>query len=349
MTQQSDLYDLSALSSEQFPLVYAMALFDAPLSQGALLELLHSHHQPDAQGAPYTSALIKECLTSLCKSLVVRQEIGLGYMLREDLRMAVLLHLQQTGTIKSWVKSVRDLLKRHGEYRQWKPFNVAFCRREVMFSVLASNNQEVMEWREKFYQCPSNEHIPPSTVFFANADGLALFATLHPVSQDLMLSDLLVVANWKLSACTVAYEYACQHAPTHLKSWPGSLALLCLQAQLRGDFQQLFDLQLGLSPVQQQDSMFVTALQRGEFAAALEISEILIKVRKAETGKRKIFIADLPGLLYTVALLATNTAASLKRAKEQVDEGVRHQNAFAYLYLQPLVHHLALGVPLAIP
>lgn len=346
MTQQSDLYDLSALSSEQFPLVYAMALFDAPLSQGAFLELLHSHHQPNDQGAPYTSALVKECLTSLCKSLLVRQEIGLGYVLREDLRMAVLLHLQHTGTIAHWVRSVRELLKRHGEYRQWKPFNIAFCRREVMFSVLAANNQEVLEWRDKFYQCPSNEHIPPSAVFFDDADGLALFATLHPVSQDLMLSDLLVVANWKLSACTSAYQYACQHATANLKIWQSTLGLLCVQAQLRGDFQQLFNLQLGLTEAQQQESMFVTAALRGEFAAALDISENLIKVKKSETGKRKIFIADLRGLLYAVALLASNTTPSLKRAKEQVDEGVKQQNAFAYFFLQPLVNHLAQGVPL---
>ncbi|MDO8653918.1 MAG: DEAD/DEAH box helicase [Undibacterium sp.] len=345
----SDLYDLSAVSANEFPLIYAMALFDAPLSQAALLELLHNRHQPSGDHRPYDMALVKECLTSLCTHVLVRQEIGLGYVLREDIRMAVLLHLQRSGNLKSWVKSVRDLLKRHGEYKQWKPFNVAFCRREVKFSVFAGNNQEVMEWRDKFYNCPSNEHIPPSSAFFANADGIALFATLDPISQALMLSDLLVIANWKLDDCRAAYDYGCQHAVANINEWSGTTALLCLQAVLRGDFPQLSRLTQRLPATMQYDSLLAMTVLRGDFGAAMEAADSLIKVRKAETGKRKVFIPDLKGLLYTVALLGKNDAASLKRAKEQVDDGVKQQHAYAYLFLQPLANHLAQGVPLVSP
>ena len=345
----SELYDFSAVAADEFPLMYAMALFDAALNPSALLELLQSRSPYGVSGKPHDTAQIKETLAGLLKKVLVRQEIGLGYVLREDLRMAVLLHLQQSGEIKSWVKSVRDLLKRHGEYKQWKPFNVAFCRREVMFSVFAANDKDLMEWRDKYYACPSDDHTPPGTAFFENVDGLALFGGLDTDSQDRVLSDVFVHANWTLDECQRAYDYACAHAEAKVKVWPESIALLCQQMLLRGDFQRLTQLHQYMPAALLPDSLLAMAVLRGDFAVAVELADSIIKLAKAQSGKRKVFIPELIGLLYSVALLGKNDAASLKRAKEQVDDGVKQQHAYAYLFLQPLVHHLVQGVPLASP
>ena len=343
----SELYDLTSTSADEFSLLYAMALFEAPLNQTALMELLQSRQQRTANDVPYELVHLKENLSSLCKSLRVRLEIGLGYVVREDLQMAVLLHLQHSGEITSWVESVRNLLRRHGEYKQWKPFNSAFCRREVLFSVFAANKEELIEWRDKFFHSPASEHIPPGTVFFSNADGIALFATLHPVSQAIMLSDVLSRANWVLDECDVAYGYANTHADIFTTVWPALIELICVQALLRGDFERLPVLHQIMPANMEPGTMIAMAVLRGDFVLALEIAEILLKSLKVQTGKRRIFLPDLTGLLYTVALLGKNDAASLKRAKEQVDDGVKQQNAYTYLFLQPLVNHLAQGIPLA--
>ena len=340
------MFDLSSLSIDEAPLMYAMALFDAPLNQTGLLELMQLRRQVTASGAAYDLPHLKEVIAGLSNRLLVRQQVGLGYVVREDLQMAVLLHLQHSGALKTWVATVRELLQRHGEYRHWKPFNQAFCRREMMFSAFIGKKEEILEWRDKFFNATSGEQTLLGEFFFSNADGIALFATLDSVAQALLMTDILHRANWFLLDCRAAYGYACSHLQTITRPWPELTDLLCWQALLRGDLQQLSLFKKQLPPDMLANSFIAHAVLEGHYSIAIELTDSLIKALKASTGKRKIFIHDLKGLLYTVALLAKKDAASLKRAKEQIDEGVKQRHAYTYLQLQPLINHLAQGVPL---
>lgn len=340
------MFDLSSLSADEAPLLYAMALFDAPLNQTGLMELLQLRSHKTATGANYEHKHLKDALASLSSRLLVRQQVGQGYVVREDLQMAVLLHLQQTGWLKSWVASVRDLLKQHGEYKHWKPFNQAFCRREMMFSAFAGKKEEMLEWREKFFQASSGEQLLLGEFFFANAEGIALFATLDNIAQALLMTDLLYRANWYLGDCRRVYDYACHHLDSLTETSDDLTDLLCWQALLRGDMTQLALFKQKQDPHILSHSLIANAVLEGQFSVAIELADQFIKAMKASTGKRKIFIPDLIGLLYTVGLLAKKDAASLKRAKEQIDEGVKQRHAYTYILLQPLINHLAQGVPL---
>jgi hypothetical protein len=325
--------DLTPLRADELPLVYALALYDAPLSQTRLMELLQLRSQKTATSGAYDIKRLKESLASLCQSLLVRQEIGLGYVLRDDVRMPVLLQLQQAGWLKSWVGSVRELLKRHNGYSQWQTYDAAFCRREVVFSALAGKSEEQMSWSNKFFDAPTSGPALPGTAFFSSDDGITLFATLANRAQAMLLTDMFFRANWYLDDCSVAYDYACARFEVLAKDWPPLIELLCWQALLRGDIAQLQLLQQATHA--QPESLIALAIFRGDFALACEMADVYVKALKAQMGKRKLFLPELIGLLYTVALLAKKDAASLKRAKEQVDDGVKQHHAYTITCCNP--------------
>lgn len=80
------MFDFTSLTVDEAPLLYAMALFDAPLSQNGLMELLQLRRQQTAAGANYEVKHLKESIASLSSRLLIRQQVGLGYIVREDLR-----------------------------------------------------------------------------------------------------------------------------------------------------------------------------------------------------------------------------------------------------------------------
>lgn len=337
---------LTSLTTNQLPLMYALALLDEPAGQTHLMELLHLLKQKTANGDAYDIKQLKDNLASLCKTALVRYETGMGHVLRDDVRIPLLLQLQHSGGLKRWIECTRELLQRHQQYTTWKTTDVAFFRREVLFAALAGNREELLNWRDKSFHAVTTVQAPPGTAFFSTDDGIALFVTLDNQVQAILLSDIFSRANWYLEDCLAAYKYACIHFEVITRDWPPLLELLCWQALLRGDIAQLQLFQQKMRTHFQPESLIVMAVLRGNFALASEISEVYVKALKVQTGKRKLFLPELTGLLYTVAMLAKKDAASLKRAKEQVDEGAKQYNSYAYDLLQPLVNHLAQGVPL---
>ncbi|MFZ6774697.1 DEAD/DEAH box helicase [Undibacterium sp. SXout7W] len=344
-----DMPDISTLTPDELPLVYASALFDAPLNQNKFLELLQLRKQTNAIGNPYDAKMIKDLLLDLCRRMVLRQEIGLGYLLREDLQMSVLLALQESGEMKSWIACMRDLLKRHGEYQHWKSYDVRFYGREMMFSLLLGRTDEALLWREKLFSATTNNIAMPGCKFFVNDEGMRLFSSLKPLDQGMLLTDIFYRANWDLSDCTLAYQYACQKIEQHADSWPQLMGLLSWQALLRGDFSQLEKLQDKLPATYKIEIHIALAVLQNKVATAVELAAHFAEIMKAETGKRKFFLPELLGLLYTVALMAKNDPDSLNLAKIQIDEGARQKHAFSYYALQPLINHLAQGVVLVPP
>jgi len=339
---------LSDLSSYHYPLLYAAALYQAPFSHTKLLELMQLSGETDMKGNPYEAKVLKEVTQELTHGMFLRQEIGLGFILREDLRMPVLLHLQQSGALKNWISNVRDLLKRHGEYHHWKSYDANFYRREMMFSVLLGRTDEALLWREKFFSVATDHMLAPGFEFFADQDGLEVFAALKSIDQGMLLTDVFAKANWDLNDCRRAYDYACQQAEQQANSWPQLMGLLAWQALLRGDFERLEQFKISLAPQSQAEFLITSAVLQHNMNAAVGVIQTYVEIQKSVTGKRKVFIPELLGLFSSVALVAKNDAASLKLAKAQVDDGVKQKHAYSYYVLQPLVNHLALGVVLPV-
>jgi len=339
---------LSDLSPYHFPLLYAAALYQAPFSQTKLLELMQLSGQTDMKGNPYEAKVLKEVGQELTHRMILRQEIGLGLVLREDLRMPVLLHLHQSGGLKNWITYLRDLLKRHGEYHHWKSYDANFYRREVFFSLLLGRTDETLLWREKFISV-ATDHMPAlGAEFFNDQDGVDLFTALKPIDQGMVLTDVFSKANWHLNDSQLAYDYACEQVEQQANSWPQLMGLLAWQALLRGDFERLEQFKLRLPPQAQAEFLIASGVMQHHMNAAVGVIQTYIEIQKAVTGKRKVFIPELLGLFSTVALIAKNDTASLKLAKAQVDDGVKQKHAYSYYVLQPLVNHMALGVVLPV-
>lgn len=338
--------DLSGLSEDELPLVYATALYEVPLSQSKALDLLQMRRQLNVIGNPYDAKLVKDVLQELARRMILRQEIGLGYQLRDEHRMQVLLHMHQQGILKSWISSIRDLLKQLGEYQYWKSYDGNFYAREIQFSVLSGRTDDALMWREKFFSVTSNQARLPAEKFFSSEPGVALFSSLRSVDQGMLLCDLFQHANWSLTECQSAYEYACDQLDSLRPQWPQLPAMLAWQAILRGDFAQFEELYPTLNPQYQGEFLIVRHILNNQIVNAVGLAQTYAEMQKAQSGKRKFFIPHLLGLFVTVALMAKNDIASLKLAKSQIDEGIKARDANAYYILQPFINHLAQGVVL---
>lgn len=339
---------LATVSDDELPLLYAAALFDAPLSQGRMLELMQIRSQKTLMGNPYDVRLIRDLSLDLCKRQLLRQEIGLGYLLREDLRMTLWLRLQQSGELRQWIVHIRELLKKQGEYQHWKSYDAQFYQREMLFSVLLGRTDEALLWREKFFSVSQHHQLIPGMQFFRHEDGVTLFAQLRLIDQGMLLTDIFNRANWDLLDCRRAYDYACGQIAQQSNSWPQLMGLLAWQALLRGDFAQMEQMQRQLPPQAQGEILIALAVLQNKMQAAVGMAQTYAQMQKSASGRRKAFIPDLLGLFCTVAMLAKNDAASLKLAKAQVDEGAKQRYAYSYFVLQPLTNHLAQGVMLPV-
>ena len=335
------------LTAQELPLLYALALFDAPLSQSALLDLFLLRRLAIAQAGVLPSAVtVREQLIVLSEKHLVMPISGRGYALREGLQLPVICHLLEHDDIADWLASVRGLLNQRGEYTQWKIDNAAFCRRELFFSCLLNEAEGFRYWRQEFIKANSGETKNLGEVLFKHEAGQRIFSGFSELIQGVLLADVLAQANWSASDSRLAFEYV----KTHLNQFGKGLSLLIepliWQAFLRADFDCLRELEHYCSEEQAPTHAFALAVLRGDYALALEQTELIAKAIKKKTGKRKIHFSDVLGLLYSVCLLALDTPENRKKLKEHVDEGMKHNDAFTYYLLEALVNHLAKGVPL---
>lgn len=347
------MFDFSIVSKDDWALLYALALFGSPLKQTNLSALMQQRGEKLQNERPYDNAAVQAGLTRLTAAQVVRFDVGAGYALDSVFQAEVLLALQKSGEFKSWVASVRSLLSRLGEYSHWKPQNAAFCRREMLFSAYLGDELGFRQWREQFYNVQKKGQSTVGDLLFKDSQNVALLRLIPEEIQALILLDIFYPATWGLLDCRLAYAYALEHAPALLRASPGLLDSLCWQAFLRADFEKLAYFRheyKGEAFGRSQLPVFLCEkIVRGDIDHAYLGFEDLIKSQKAAHGKRKFFVPDQLGLFYTVLLLAKNLPASLKKAKEQIDDGVKNHYAYAYFMLQPMANHLVKGVPLLAP
>ena len=337
---------LTELNEDELPVVYAVALYDAAISAAKLADLFQARAQTDAMGNPYSQRLLKDVCTGLMRKQILKQEIGIGLLMADGLRMTVILHMFRQGILRTWIAGIRDMLKRLGEYQYWKSYDGAFYGREVQFSVLSGRTDEALLWREKLFSVKNLQGNLPADKFFATDDGVQLFSELRVIDQGMMLTDLFQHANWTLADCGRAYQFGCAQAEKLGAHWPQLISLLCWQAILRGDTASLEKLMPRVSPAYLPELQMVMSVMQNKIAQACSLAQTYSESQRAGTGKRKFFLSGPGGLFAAVALLAKNDAASLKLAKSQIDEGVKQREAYTYFALQPLLNHMQQGTQL---
>lgn len=339
----------SCIQEEEFPILYALALWGRPFARVKLLELLRTRGEKSKNGELFDDTRLKSSVQNLSQNLLIEHQVGLGFVLREDvheaLRMKLLLRLQKEGWLKSWIASIREDLRRLGEYSHWRLVEPVFCRREMMFSALAGKADDVAMWREKFIEAAQDNIDFAGTEFFCNQYGVQVFEGLDPHCQAILLVDILYCEIGHLRDCRLAYEFAVQHAQALTAHKPAMAEVLGWHALLRGDI-------VGLKRFQAMEpqASFVLAIASrviaGEYAYALSAAEQFIKELKAMTGKRKLFLEGILGFFHAIAMLGVKDTPNLKRFKEQVDDGVKQRAHLSYYLVQPFADHLLNGVPI---
>ncbi|STQ91821.1 DEAD/DEAH box helicase [Iodobacter fluviatilis] len=334
-------HKLSAIHPDDLPLIYAMALFQEPMPQVRLITLMQLRKEKMANGRAYDQPAVKACLARLMLQKMATLQTGMGYVLENEFVFPALLKLKQSGWLPSWVGSVRDLLTQQHEYSPWKNYPEDFCQREILFSAFCGQIEIVNEWRQR-----SGLADRVAQHFFASESGQILFGLLDEEIQCQLLLDALQSSAWYLTDCNAMYQYALSGFEQRFDQWPQLSAQLAAHALLRGDFAQLKLIQRRTPAQYLAENLAALATLRGEYSIAVEIYDSLLKALKQASGKRKYFLTDTNGLLYTVALLGLNTPASIKLAKAQVDDGYKQKHANCYFALHSLVDHLAQGTPL---
>lgn len=335
------------LAPEDFPFLYALALFDAPLSQAAMLELLLMRRESIGKAGEIPGILtVRDYLARLHEQQLVVPISGKGYALAEDLQMPVLLHLKQHADLENWVSSIRQLLAKRKEYDNWKAKNAAFCRRELLFSLFMNNAHGMAYWRDEFFSAKSEDRTTLAEILFRSAQGEEIFSGFDKAAQAFLLSDLFFDANWYLMDVRRAYDYTHRYLATFGPAIEFVFEQFAWQCLLRGEFEVLEAIADLCPESELANYQFILAIKKNDYQKALVLSEAIVKQIKQKTGKRKIHLSDVLGLLYTVSLLACDAPEQRKKLKEHVDEGIKQNDGFTYYLLEALSNHLSQGVAL---
>lgn len=341
---------LDHLSTIELRFVYALALFGAPLSQNALLDLMLMRRENIAPAGRLPNALhVREFMTALHEKSMVEHVSGRGYALRSEIRFAAILHLLTHDDVLAWVDSLRGLLAKNRDYDNWKTRSASFCQREMLFSALIQESEGFLKWYEDFCEAPSH---PPALAWemFQDEAGQQVFSRFTPSCQGVLLRDFLIHANWHLDEAKAIYDYAVGYLPTRSSALNFVFAELAWQALFRGDDAVLAQLAHVCPAHFMAQYQLIRGLEKHHFPMMLEACDEILLARKKATGKRKVYLSKAEGLAHTIALLGLRQAEHLKQLIEHAENALKRHDAFSYVLLMPLLQHLAKGVPIqAIP
>lgn len=341
------MHQFTHLETQEFPFLYALALLDSPLSQNVMLELLLQRRESFGKAGEVPGVIaVRDQLAVLHEKQLVSPVSGKGYVLNEGLQMPLIAHLLEHSDIHAWINSIRVILSKREEYKHWKVHNAAFCRRELFFSCLINEIDGIAYWRNEFFEARTGDKTVLAEQLFKTNSGQQIFHQFSAFSKGILLSDLFYQNNWTAGDIQPAYQYTLENIAQLGEGMPLVLDQLIWQTLLRGDFAALEKLAAYCLDEHHSTHAFAIAISRGDYALALEQIEAITKIIKKKTGKRKVHLGDILGLLYTVCLFAVDSADNRKKLKEQVDDGIKQNDAFTYYLLESLTNHIAKGTPL---
>jgi SNF2 family DNA or RNA helicase len=336
--------NLSDMPNIDLAVLRVLALYRRDMGQVRLVDLLSSYiFKPQhVRAAKLTAPMVKESLNSLHKKQLIERLNQGTYKLVASKEAAVLWDLVQSGDLNSF-KALRSELLRY-EHSNWQ-HDELFYRREVFWAALLGDAEACDRWSQNLGGGQSkSQHPSLASLLLCDDDGKYLFENLRTDVQAALLKHEFTCAERWLSGCMLCYEYAVAHA-REFKSFPLCLGFLCSQARLRADWQALESVHLLMLPQHELFDHAARALMKGDFVLANQFYNEVIKLERGTSAKRKIFIPELEGILYALAAIGENTAASFKMAKVQVDDGFKQREDLAYVALKPFVDSLVSGMP----
>ena len=332
------------IDEQDFPILVSFALFELPLSQNRLGLFLESSIQADEYDQKYNQQFLKLSIQRLKQIGAIDHVPGFGYHATPEIAHAVLLHLFLHDDLKAWIKDCMSFLDINREYTTWSTPTPQFCQREMFFAAVFGDINRLLNWRKIFFDFAFNQDDFLVKKYFATPAGQALFSELPFNAQAILLADWMNEANWTLINCENAYRYVKKNVAQNFKDSPELLSTFVIQALLRGESITYIEQTLAQISAQPNDFIHILpSLMRGDFQTSALIIDKVADVFKNVTGKRKLIAEGTMGFFYTALLLASNSPAHLKRAKEQCDDGVKNRIAHFYSAVKPLIEHRLKG------
>jgi len=328
-----------------WPVLTTLALWEMPISHHRLLDFLNSPLCEFNAEQKYNQASVKSDLAELIALGYIHYLPGIGYQATPEVQHAVLLYLHTEKKLTPCIHSVQGFLNKNGEYAIWATPSSQFCQREMLFAALSANLPKFGQWRSQFFAFQNTFEDLIAQRLFGTSAGALLFEQIQPNVQGMLLFDLFSSASWMLEECTSAYQYAKTHAENLFKRDFILMDVLCIQAILRGEpesFQQELIQYMGHEAYPEA----VIKLLKGDFYASAQHFNTVQMAGKKPTGKRGVFVPDIPGLFYTIAQLANNSPRHLKLAQDQCEQGRQLTQVNFYPAISPLIEHMMQGIPL---
>ncbi len=342
----------SCLQEDDFPILYGLALHNSPIGLTKLFELLRTCGVKITPNRALDAPYLKKKLSELsAKLIVVNSDKNPGFSIRSDvhphLRSMLLLRLKQAQQLNPWITNLRAFYVLHNDYSSWATPMSAMCAREIILSILQGEIKEINRWRERLVDAYDYRGQVAERFFFEDQFALQLFEGIAVDLQANILEIVFSPANWYFTDCQLAFQFASKNLDALMSQSLEFIEQFAWQCLLRGEFELLDRVTKNMKGDRKTAiPLFILSMRDGNFTLAEELLDLIIKITKADSGKRKLFLPQLLGVMACVCWLGKQDAASIKRAKEQVDEGYKLQYARTYTTLQPFVDHLAKGIPL---
>ncbi|QLG87469.1 DEAD/DEAH box helicase [Chitinibacter bivalviorum] len=335
--------DLTAIETEDWPLLAAFACYGMGLGQTRLFSIVHDAQAPS--DIHFDIESLKNGMARLMVKKVIKSAAIQGFEIDSAWLWPVLLHLKHAGTLQTWLNVTR---KHQPTIQPWESGSQRAWAHRALQAVLSD---DVHACGQALYQMSTVGMSPeallrhPAYQLF-QPQAKNLFELASAQTQTALLTDYLHYAYSGLLPASAQYNYARAHFNDRFQQSPELAEYLCWQAIFRGDLAhiQLFYQAMEVEP--QAEIAIVLAAIQGNHNKCFRIGQELIAGIKKITNKRKVAIGGLGGVFFSAALFAEpNNGEYLAALLTQFEAGDKARYSAIYDIHLPWVKQLATQIP----
>ena len=329
MTKRAANPLLKSIAPHERAILSLLALLGDPLGKTRLLEHLRHADIRDPNGKHYTASALADAMAGLRNAQLVTEVQGIGYACAANVQADAIKLAFDEGTFEPLCRAIETVNPANQSYDgsiYLRNYQQGPARlRMALLRGLPPD--EVYPWLEACLRTFYSRSEHPYVTLFGKPFDPALFAHLHPLMQEEVMSYFLEHALGSPEQAEPLRAWAEEHV-THAQGQAGVLAAALTEHWLAcGRLAEAESLLQGRTTPARQLLHAACLLLRGDdtqtMQAVGEFEAALKAVRKA-LGKRNALIPGLSGYLYVLAMLRTDDPRHKKLAETYLDQALRN-------------------------
>lgn len=329
---------LSNLPQLERTILQLLAFFRAPVARTPFISCLQRADIRMASGKAIQLPDITQLFKSLTNQELVTEKTG-GYHCVPQLQNDLIVLSAEQGTLRNYLDAVKPVIRKSHYH------NLDECLQDLRLALYEGKREEVNRTylyalRNYSYYLP--ERTSPYGMIFPEPVDRNWFTPLPQDARFAILRTLADDAFWRLTPSTalplIEYELAAAAQPPPDLLYDHAFYLLMQgNASRSAELLKQPELETAL------ELKGMVALLQGDTAQAVEQFETRLVLLKKQTGKRKLALPGMGGLLHPLALIRCGAPADLKRAVECAELSLRdreHPLGTAIQLLWCLAHAL---------